>query len=273
MPPSLCPKCGQLVGSNETKCFKCGTPKVERRRPIEGVDMFPAQLILGACVLLYVVSIILDTQAALNPKGGLLAIGSPNSDALKLLGMTGGNMWRAGHYWTLLSASFLHGSILHIFFNMSWFSTLSKVFTKLFGAHRLVIVFVLTGVSGFLLSNVMSNYPTIGASCSIFGIMGALLVFSYRRGGEFGRIIRGQVWAWIIIGLVFGFAIPGINNYGHVGGLLGGAAMGYVLPQREGVAEEKWVKPMAYVLLVASLLSVLMSIRIFWPIFQIQLQF
>jgi rhomboid protease GluP len=191
--------------------------------------------------------------------------------SLYLLGMTGGYAWTQGYFWTLLSASFLHGGLLHIFFNISWLSTLGTIFGRFFGMNRLVVVYVLTGVSGFLLSNLMNNSPTIGASCSIFGIMGALITFSVRRGGEFGRQLRSQVWAWVIIGLVFGFAVEGINNYGHIGGLLGGFAMGMLLPAREGVAEEKWVQPLAYLLILFSIVSVFLSINEFWSILELRI--
>lgn len=271
MPPSLCAKCGQLVGSNETQCSQCGTRKTERARPTRGLDLFPLYIIQGLCVLLYVISILMNTDAALNPKGGLLSIGSPDGKALYLLGMTGGYAWKQGYWWTLLSASFLHGGILHIFFNLSWLTTLGKIFGQLFGMYRLVVLYVFTGITGFLLSNLMHNAPTIGASCSIFGIMGALITFSLRRGGEFGRSLRSQVWAWVIIGLVFGFVVEGVNNYGHIGGLLGGFALGMVLPAREGVAEESWMPALAYVLLALSIAGVGLSFSSFWSVYQLNI--
>ena len=271
MPPSLCPRCGQLVGSNEMQCSRCGAKKMERMRPTQALDIFPLQLIQGICVLLYILSILLNTEAAMNPRGGLLSIGSPDGKALYLLGMTGGYAWIQGYWWTLLSASFLHGGILHILFNLSWLNTLGKIFGSLFGMHRLVVLYVVTGITGFLLSNVMHNAPTIGASCSIFGIMGALITFSIRRGGEFGRKLRSQVWAWVIIGLVFGFVVEGVNNYGHIGGLLGGFAMGAIFPAREGMAEESWMSKLSYALILMSLVSVGLSVSSFWTILQLQI--
>ena len=271
MPPSLCARCGQLVGTNEQQCSGCGARKTERARPREGLDLFPLHIIQGLCVLLYVISILMNTEAALNPRGGLLSIGSPDGKALYLLGMTGGYAWSQGYWWTLLSASFLHGGILHIFFNLSWLTTLGKIFGQLFGMYRLVVLYVATGITGFLLSNLMNNAPTIGASCSIFGIMGALITFSLRRGGEFGRQLRGQVWAWVIIGLVFGFVVEGVNNYGHIGGLVGGFAMGMILPAREGVAEESWMPTLAYALLVLSVVAVGLSVSSFWTVLQLNI--
>ena len=271
MPPSLCPQCGQLVGSNEQTCSQCGTAKAQRMRTNDSLSPFQLQLLIRMCVLLYGISILLNLDAALHPKGGFLSIGSPDVKALYLLGMTGGYAWNKGYVWTLLSASFLHGGILHIFFNLSWLSTLGTIFGRIFGMYRLMIVFVLTGISGFLFSNIMHNAPTIGASCSIFGIMGTLITFSVRRGGEFGQQLRSQVWAWVIVGLIFGFAIAGVNNYGHIGGLLGGFALGALLPAREGIAEEAWVAPIAISLFLLSMIAIGLSVYSFWSVFQLQI--
>ena len=259
MPPTLCQYCGQLIGSEEEKCFSCGRSKAAQKiaRFDGGAMLMPAIIIL--CVVLYGASLLIDT-GEFRQRGGLMSIGSPDMKALYLLGMTGGSAWKSGYYWTVLSASLLHGGLLHILFNMMWLNNLSKIGSSIWGPHRMVILFVLTGVSGFVLSNVMLNAPTVGASCSIFGIMGALIVFGHRRGGEAGRSMSNQIWAWVIIGLIFGMSIPGINNYGHIGGLLGGFVVGYVFPRIERTAESVQLRWCAYGLLLLTIASVILSI-------------
>ena len=262
MPPTLCQYCGQLIGSEEEKCFSCGRSKTAQKiAKIDGGPILMPMIII-LCVVLYGVSLLIDT-GEFRRDTGIMNLGSPDMNALYLLGMTGGHAWKDGYYWTILSASLLHGSVLHIFFNMMWLNNLSKIGSSIWGAHRMVIVFVLTGASGFLLSNMMQNMPTVGASCSIFGIMGALIIFGHRRGGEAGRAMSNQIWAWVIIGLIFGMSLPGINNYGHIGGLLGGFVMGYFLPSRERVPESIGVRWTAYSLLLLTLASVVLSIIFF----------
>ena len=294
MPPSLCQFCGQLIGSDENKCFQCGRAKNSVLIPKnDGYFLMPGIMI--ACVLLYIVSLAMNLDVVLNPKGSLWNFGSPDGKALYLLGMTGDYAWNRGYVWTLLSASFLHGSFLHILFNLSWLSTLSKSTVEIFGAHRSVIIFVVTGVTGFLLSNTIgdiftvilknlgfsisflgdtiihSNPPTIGASCSIFGLMGALIAFGKRRGGVVGSRIANQVWAWVIIGYIFGLSLDGINNWGHTGGFIGGLALGRLFPAREGVRESPWIRRCAYVLLLLCVVSVGLSIFAFRSIFLLQI--
>lgn len=186
---------------------------------------------------MYVGSLLLDPKSALSMSQGFLGFGAPSIKALYVLGLTGGSAWQCGHYWTLLTATFLHGSLLHIFFNISWLRSIGIINAHLFGPARFINIYILTGVGGFLASNLWSNAPTIGASCSLFGLMGVLIVFGKRRGGEFGKNINRQAWTWAIVGLCIGFAIPQVNNAGHVGGLLSGFILGYFLPKRENTRE------------------------------------
>ena len=90
--------------------------------------------------------------------------------------------------------------------------------------------------------------------------MGLLIVFGHRRGGVLGKQLNRQIWAWALIGLALGFAMPGINNWGHIGGFLGGLGMGFVMPSREGYKEGWGIKGLAVALLALSLLSVVLSI-------------
>ena len=175
------------------------------------------------------------------PLTGLLGFASPSSESLYLLGMTGSVAWLCGHWWTILTANFLHGSLLHIFFNLSWLRTLGTLCLQLFGPIRLINIYILTGAGGFLFSNLYKNHPTIGASCALFGLMGVLISYGRRRGGTFGDALSKQVWTWAIVGFLISFAIPMVNNAGHAGGFVTGLLMGRLLPvhgQRSNRSEQ-----------------------------------
>src|SRR5512141_41353 len=116
----ICPSCGKLISVSEERCPFCGAwrpglfgyaPAMQRL--FGGFD-FP-HLVVVACVALYVVAIALQPEAILSPPS-LFAILSPGSRALYQLGMTGGPAWRNGWWWTLFTAIYLHGGLLHIFF-------------------------------------------------------------------------------------------------------------------------------------------------------------
>lgn len=236
----LCTSCRKLISSEEQRCPHCGA-----RRPaaLSGLRSWsnasPAQVIqvvVNLSVVLYAVTLIADPSQIFNVDlrsiWGLLGIGSPSTRGLYLMGMTGGLAWICGHWWTLLTATFLHGSLLHIFFNLYWLRLLGPVLVAEQGIARFVIVYMLTGVSGFALSNFWSGSPTIGASCSVFGLMGALIVYGRKRGGRFGDGLSQQVTAWAIATFLISFMIPHVNNAGHVGGFLGGLALGGLMAAR-----------------------------------------
>ena len=146
--------------------------------------------------------------------------------------MTGGIAWQQGWWWTIFSAIYLHGSLLHIFFNLMWVRQLGPNVTEVYGPARSFIIFTVGGAAGFLASNLLSGAPTIGASGSIFGLLAALIVYGRRR-----RIamLSAQLWQWAIIMFVMGFMMSGVNNWAHLGGFAGGWARGdgHALRRRE----------------------------------------
>jgi rhomboid protease GluP len=221
----ICPQCGKLISINEEKCPFCGawrpglyglTPTMNRWF---GGRLDLINIIVVACIVLYVVSLALQPEAIFQMGGGLFSILSPGERALYQLGMTGGLAWRAGFWWTLLTAIYLHGGVLHIFFNVMWIRNLGPAVTEAYGQARAFVIFSIAGAVGFLLSNVVSGGPTLGASGSIFGLMAALIVYGRRVGH---MALTRQVWQWAIIVFVMGFVLNGVNNWAHLGGFAGG---------------------------------------------------
>ena len=238
----VCSHCGKLVGINEPTCPFCGAwrpglygwaPGLQRLVG-HSLDLF--SLIVATCVTLYAIALLLQPEAITQLRG-MLSILSPGGRALYQLGMTGGLAWQLGWWWTLFTAIYLHGSLLHIVFNVMWIRNLGPAVTEVFGPARAFVLFNLGGAFGFLVSNVMNGTPTIGASGSIFGLLGALIVYGRRRGSS---MMSQQLWQWAIVLFVFGFLMPGINNWAHAGGFAGGWGcaylMGFIDEQRESTA-------------------------------------
>ena len=238
----VCSHCGKLVGINEPTCPFCGAwrpglygwaPGLQRLVG-HSLDLF--SLIVATCVTLYAIALLLQPEAITQLRG-MLSILSPGGRALYQLGMTGGLAWQLGWWWTLFTAIYLHGSLLHIVFNVMWIRNLGPSVTEVFGPARALVLFNLGGAFGFLVSNVMNGTPTIGASGSIFGLLGALIVYGRRRGSS---MMSQQLWQWAIVLFVFGFLMPGINNWAHAGGFAGGWGcaylMGFIDEQRESTA-------------------------------------
>jgi len=267
----VCPSCGRLVGVREEACPHCG-----RRNPglwgfsryfqNLGQSVGFVQVIVGACVVLYGLSLV--TNLAGIRMSGILSMLSPSNESLFLFGASWAvPVFGYGRWWTVLSASWLHGSLLHILFNMLWVRQLAPATARLYGPGRMMIIYMVAGVTGFVLSSFVGAYfaflpPllrgarfTIGASASIFGLLGALVYYG-RRGGS--TAVGQQAWSWALILFLFGFLMPGIDNFAHLGGFLGGYGMARWLdPMRPERADHLVA---ALIGLGLSLLAIIMSV-------------
>ena len=229
----LCPRCGRLTHPDAAECLVCGLKRPGRWQWAAGLGrLFRTGSFTGlvtvACIALYVLSLVIDPASALRPRGPF-DLFSPSGRALDWLGMTGAYAWQQGRWWTLVTAIYLHGSLLHIVFNVLWIRQLGPAVEELYGPARLVIVFTVAGVAGFAVSNVVSAYPTVGASGAIFGLLGAMVAYGRRRGGTFGAMVLKQYGQWALVLFILGFFMSGVNNLAHAGGFAGGGAAGLVL--------------------------------------------
>ena len=194
---------------------------------------------------------------SLNP----LTFLSPSDTSLFLLGATGTvPIDRYHRLWTLISASYLHGGILHIFFNMAALGQLASVVDREFGVYRMFVIYTVSGIIGFLISYLAGVALTIGASASVCGLVGAALYYGKSRGGIYGRNLYRQISIWIVFLFVFGLIVPGINNWGHGGGILAGIIFGYLLGYQEKKRENIIHKILAGVCAVVTLAVLIWAI-------------
>jgi len=239
----LCPNCKKLISVSEKRCPYCDTAHPAAwwknniwTRGFNNPDVL-IKVIIGVNVGIYVLSLLLNPKglgSAMNP----LTFLSPSGQILELLGATGKVPMDAYHrYWTLVSANYLHGSILHIFFNMAAFRQLGLLVAREYGVYRMFVIYSLGGVIGFLVSYLASVPLTVGASASVCGLAGALLYYGKSRGGVYGRAIYKQIGVWVIILFIFGLLVPMINNWGHGGGIAAGIGLGFLLGYRENKKE------------------------------------
>lgn len=212
-----------------------------------------------ACVVLYVLSLIIDPRAPLQP-GGFMNLFPPSGAALRILGATGAGPWESGQWWTLFTAIYLHGNVLHILFNVLWIRQLGPAVEELYGPSRLVVIFTVAGAAGFLASDLLVYNLTIGASGSIFGLLGALVAFGQKRGGAFGAMVLRQYGQWALVLFVFGFLMQGVNNIAHAGGFVGGFLSGLMLALAEHRSETAVDQLMALAAIVVTVLGFVLAV-------------
>lgn len=232
----VCTSCGSLVGVRDEKCFSCGrrNPGLWGFAPLLrrlGNDFGFVALVVWGTGALYLVSLLLSGGNIGLGNGNLLSILSPSGQSVFLLGASGSiPVFGYGRWWTVLSAGWLHGSLLHIVFNMMWVRDLGPAVADVYGAGRMVIIYTVAGICGFALSSAAGAYLpplpllrgaqlTLGASASIFGLLGALVYYGRRTGSQ---MVHGQALRYAIILFVFGLIMPSVDNFAHAGGFAGG---------------------------------------------------
>ncbi len=237
----VCPSCGNLVGVKDERCYTCGRwnpglwgfgPALSRF----GRDLGFTPFVIGACVTIYVLTLLADPSRL--GMGGIMNFLSPSQQSLFLFGASGiVPVLGYGRWWTVLTASWLHGGLLHILFNMMWVRQLAPATAEVYGASRMIIIYTVAGAVGFAASTfggVLLFLPsflrgeqfTVGASASIFGLLGAMVHYG-KRGGS--SMIGDQAKGYAIMMFIFGFIMPGVDNWAHLGGFIGGYATSKVL--------------------------------------------
>ena len=237
----LCPSCGSLVGVKDARCLICGRarPGLFGLGPILralGQDTGLVSIVLWGCGALYLACVVASRGSAEDE--GVLALLSPSQASLALFGASGAiPVFGYGRWWTILSAGWLHGGILHIGLNMMSARTLLPLAVEFYGTSRTIIIYSVASAAGFLVSSLAGRYLpylpflhgglfTVGASAALFGLIGALLYYG-RRGGS--RAMTEVATRWAVGGLAFGFMVPMVDNWAHLGGLAGGYLAARVL--------------------------------------------
>jgi membrane associated rhomboid family serine protease len=279
----VCSSCGSLVGVNDDRCYTCGrrNPGLWGYAPLlrafANSTSF-VDLIVYGCSILYAATLLVTLLLGRSILGGsVFGLLAPDPYVAIAFGASGAApVFGLGLWWTLLSAGWLHGSALHILFNMLWVRQLGPVVGDIYGAARMVIIYTIAGVAGFLLSSLAGEYmryaplpflrgaeSTLGASAPIFGLLGALVHYG-RRGGS--SLVGGQAMQYAVILFVYGLLWPGggIDNYAHAGGFAGGYLASLWLDPLKPERTDHFIG--AVICLVATALAILASMFTMLPV-------
>jgi membrane associated rhomboid family serine protease len=230
------PRCPDHATQGRPK-LRAPAPQRARRRvgSLQRSEPIVTYILIGLNVLVYLITV--AQGAGINNPGGKLF----NSWFLDAYDVAGGGWWR------LITAAFLHASILHIAMNMFVLYICGTAVERYLGPWRYLGIYLVSGLAGSAGALLVSPTAlTVGASGAIFGIFGALFIIEYLQTGS----VTGQAFTLILINLAFSFAVPNISWGGHVGGLIGGIVATFVV-MRIGRAPIAYRRSGAYLVALA----------------------
>lgn len=182
--------------------------------------------------------------------------GSTNTATLIAFGAKYNPLIVQGEWWRFFTAMFLHIGLLHLLMNTAALYYIGSQVERILGNIRFLFVYLFAGFCGSLLSFVSSDGVAAGASGAIFGCFGALLYIAASYTKVFSKTMMQSVFTLIGVNLLFGFAVPGIDNAGHIGGLIGGflATVMVHVPEKKGSLFRKAAAMLIALLFVSVLL-------------------
>jgi len=250
--PKLCPACGTLVGATATRCHQCGasmtfsmaaaSKSLGRLLPTTSPSTYG---ILSLSCLLYGASLLWTMRISgfQAPEGGgisgLFNLGGIAGPVLARMGASLPLGYNLAQPWRFVTAVFLHGSILHIAFNMWVLMDIGPQIEELYGSARFLFIYVITGIGGYVFSSLMGNF-SIGGSGALLGLVGVMLAITMGRQSAGMQMLRSQLIRWLIYIAILGFLTRGMtDNYAHLGGLATGFILGKMMMDRPPAGPEE----------------------------------
>lgn len=173
--------------------------------------------IIGVNILIYLLTALLSA----NPF-------DININVLIKLGAKENNLILHGEYYRLITCMFLHGGLLHVALNMYALYNIGPLVEEVYGKVKYLIVYFVAGITSSIFSFLFSDSVSIGASGAIFGLLGITLVFAVSEKEKIGKEFYKNILMVIAANLILGLSIPNIDNFGHLGGLIGGVIVGII---------------------------------------------
>lgn len=250
--PQLCPACGTLVGATATKCHQCGasltfgmaaaTRSLSRWLPTESPVTYA---ILCLSCLFYGASLIATIRGSgMEAPGGtglgaLMNLGAINTGVLVKFGSSLPWPWDVMQPWRLIMATFLHGSLLHIGFNMWVLMDIGPQLEELYGSARYFFIYVVTGIGAYIVSGIFGGHVSIGGSGALLGLIGVLLATTIGHKSASMQMLRSQLIRWLVYLAIWGVLMSGIDNWAHIGGFISGFLLGRIMAARPPMSTQE----------------------------------
>ena len=262
----MCSSCRALVDSDERVCPHCHERLGRRIGGVEKLlqnlipNFAPVSYIVLTINFLWFVIIFVSQRESTGQDLRMFLMGG----SVKSIVQWGGDaalLVSQGQWWRLVSAIFVHIGVIHLLFNSYALIFIGPLIEELLGRERFLVIYVGTGVVGFVVSNVYYHpvHVTAGASGAIFGLIGTGIILS-RKWAAWGSLLKEQLVHWAIYGLGYGLLV-GANNAAHIGGFLSGMGIAFLLrnPALSTSREEISWRILYWVVLLLTIASLVLA--------------
>lgn len=214
----VCNNCGRNLLPNSQQCHHCGNRLEEDTvshspRPYISLDWDyrPSYLVYAITAINIILWLIMEADGSSTDISTLIKYGAKYNILIM-----------EGQYWRLFTSMFLHIGIAHLLFNSYALINFGRLVEKIYGKFKFLIIYIASGLIGSIASFALSPAISAGASGAIFGLMGALLFYYKKRPKLSSQIFGPNLFMVIAFNLFYGFTQSNIDNYAHIGGLVGG---------------------------------------------------
>ena len=205
----------------------------EKSRRVERIFSMKQPIITYAIIVICLVMFVLTY---------IMGNGSGDVRTLLRFGANSSLYVRSGEYYRLFTCMFLHAGIVHLLCNMYSLYIIGPQAESFFGKLKYLFIYVFSGICGSIFSLAFASdyFVSVGASGAIFGLLGAILYFGYHYRVYLGNVLKSQIIPVIVVNLLIGFMVSGIDNFAHIGGLLGGvfASMAVGVPAKDKISDK-----------------------------------
>jgi len=177
-------------------------------------------------ICINIVMYIITAYLSLAAQGSIF---NSDTNVLIFLGAKVNNLISQGQYFRLFTCMFLHGGIVHIGVNMYSLYAIGPMVERVYGKAKYIAIYFVSGICASVFSYIFSTSVSIGASGAIFGLLGAVLIFAIKSKGKTGSGFIRSILSVIFINIFIGATLPNIDNFAHVGGLLGGMIVSFLV--------------------------------------------
>jgi rhomboid protease GluP len=265
----MCPNCRAFIDASDRVCPYCeakvGPRAIDRRAPSDIAGIIPGTQFTSAMILLINIGLFIATAVfSMKLLDGRFSLDIPGQ-ILAAFGAKYVPAIRAGEWWRLITAGFLHGGVIHILMNSWALYGLAGQVEELYGSARFIVFYFVSTVCGFLASTWWSDSLSVGASAGIFGLIGVMVAYGMQHRTSAGTAVRAHYMQWAIYGFVIGL-LPGlrIDNAAHLGGLAAGFATAWLAgPPKlyETWRDKLWKAAAGVCIALTALAFFLMAIR------------